>query len=201
MTRERTRERLSPATCGTTAARSATLRTKEPGHRVLDELRGGSLAAGDHRRPDGHSLDHHHAERLRPAQWVEQRRRGAKQVELLVGGEFADIFDAAAEFWFDAVRKVFVLLRFPHLRRDEQRHPGHPGDLDRFPHAFARCHPAEEREVAAVSCARGDMGRVDSVVDDACDLHADPRCWPDDGRSQRPRCAHTPIRGVLAVLR
>ena len=72
---------------------------QQSAHAVLDDLGRRAVAEGNDRSAASERLDHHHPERLRPADRVEQRDRVGEETVSGVYPDFADVLDVAAEEW------------------------------------------------------------------------------------------------------
>jgi hypothetical protein len=98
---------------------------------VLDDLRDGAAAGGNHRRAARHRLDHDEAEWLLPADREERGAGALQQLDLLGVADLAQVLDSVREVWAHELVEVGLLEWLALLGGDLQRQAGVERDLDR----------------------------------------------------------------------
>ena len=136
---------------------------------VVDDLRCRALGPRHDRRAAGERLEHHHPERLRPGDGVEQGAGPAQQLHLVAVADLADVLDVPAQQVPDLGLEEGDLRCLAHLGREQQGHPQPPGDPDGVVGALLRHHPPEEGQVATIAVPEREVRDVDPVVHDGGD--------------------------------
>ena len=142
---------------------------EKAGDAVLDDLRRRTLRTADDRCATRQRFKHGHAERLAPADRVEQGRRRGQQFALAVSVDLAEEDHVVAEVRAHELVEVRMLVRLAHLGGDLQSHPRGAGNCDRPVNALVRHHPPEQRDVAAVARTERVVLDVDAVMHDGVD--------------------------------
>jgi hypothetical protein len=137
-------------------------------------------------------LDHHHAERLVPADGEQEGRSAGQELELALVGDLAKVDGVRTEQWLHLVGEVLHLPGFAHLGRHQDPEAGPSGHLDRPMATLVVGHPAEEEDVRSLrvtrTVAHRELRRLYPVVDHPGDGHVG--CGPvlrmRDGDERHP---------------
>ena len=138
---------------------------------MVHDLRRGAVAQRHHRGAAGQRLGHHQAERLRPADRVDQRPGLAQQLSPHRRRRLAGHLYVRTEQRLDDLLEVADLRGLAHLGHQHQAHSGPAGDLDGAVRALVLAHPPDEDRVVA----RTRSGAVELGIDPVMDHQGHPR--------------------------
>jgi hypothetical protein len=126
---------------------------------------GGAFVEGDHRRAAGQRLDHHHPERLLPADRHQQPARPGEEGALAGPGHLTEEADRlAVDVRGDLALEEGALTRLDDPGEDEPA-ARQPRRLDRPVGALGRRHPADPEEVVVLLLAQRPVRHRDRVRD------------------------------------
>ncbi len=141
---------------------------------IEHDLAGGALGEGDHRGSAGERLDHHHPERLRPADRHQERLRAREQLLAAPPPTSPTNTTCGRRRAVDLAAEV-LLLSGLHGSGEHEPHAGGSRCRDCTVRALDRVQPTHPQQVVVLVVAKRPVFDTDRVGHDIGDAHAGRR--------------------------